>query len=249
MIELFKLNHTLSFPAAEFALDEPNGLLAFGGDLSPARLITAYKQGIFPWYSKNEPLLWWSPSPRAIIYADKFTANKSLKKSIRKFGYTARLNTQFDKVISHCSTVFRRDPYAIGSDVDVDVDEQSTNTWITDEMLAAYKELHKLGYAHSVEIFNAQNQLVGGLYGVVVSGVFCGESMFHLQTNASKVAFLALSQHLTVNNMSIIDCQLVNPHLERLGCVAIERDDFLRLLKEHQTLVDCWQPQLLVLTP
>lgn len=245
MIELFKLNHTLSFPAAEFALKEPNGLLAFGGDLSPQRLIAAYRQGIFPWYSKNEPLLWWSPSPRAVIYADKFTANKSLKKSIRKFGYTARLNTQFDQVITYCSNVMRRDPYSLENEEDKS--EQSANTWITDEMLAAYKELHKLGYAHSVEVFNREEKLVGGLYGVVVSGVFCGESMFHLQTDASKTAFLALSQHLIANNMSIIDCQLVNPHLERLGCVAIERESFLDLLKLNQTLVDCWQTQSLEL--
>ena len=243
MIELFKLNHTLSFPAAEFALEEPNGLLAFGGDLSPQRLIAAYKQGIFPWNSKHEPLLWWSPSPRAIIYADKFTANKSLKKSIRKFAYTARLNTQFDSVITHCSSVLRRDPYSIGHEDD----EQSANTWITDEMLAAYKELHKLGYAHSIEVFNKENELVGGLYGVVVSGVFCGESMFHLQTDASKTAFLALSQHLVANKMSIIDCQLVNPHLERLGCISIQRETFLGLLKQNQTIVDCWHAQSLEL--
>jgi leucyl/phenylalanyl-tRNA--protein transferase len=245
MIELFKLNHTLTFPAAEFALEEPNGLLAFGGDLSPQRLIAAYKQGIFPWYSANEPLLWWSPSPRAIIYANKFTANKSLKKSIRKFGYTARLNTQFDEVITHCSKVSRRDPYSIGNDEDEP--EQNANTWITDEMLAAYKELHRLGYAHSVEVFNREDELVGGLYGVVVSGVFCGESMFHIQTDASKTAFLALSQHLVANKMSIIDCQLVNPHLERLGCIAIERETFLGLLNQNKTRVDCWQTQLLEL--
>jgi leucyl/phenylalanyl-tRNA--protein transferase len=114
-------------------------------------------------------------------------------------------------------------------------------------MLAAYKELHKLGYAHSIEIFNRNNELVGGLYGVVVSGVFCGESMFHLQTDASKTAFLALSQHMTANKMSIIDCQLVNPHLESLGCIAIERESFLNILKQHQTRIDCWQPQSLEL--
>jgi len=245
MIELFKLNHTLSFPAAEFALDEPNGLLAFGGDLSAARLIAAYKQGIFPWYSKNEPLLWWSPTPRAIIYADKFVASKSLKKSIRKYGYTARLNTQFDQVIERCSSVLRRAPYSVTSDESAEA--HSANTWITEDMLAAYKNLHRLGYAHSVEIFNDNDELVGGLYGVVVSGIFCGESMFHLQTDASKAAFLALSQHLAANGMSIIDCQLVNPHLESLGCVAIERDKFLSLLKRHKTLVDCWQVQSLVL--
>ncbi len=114
-------------------------------------------------------------------------------------------------------------------------------------MLNAYKKLHLQGYAHSVEITNTAGNLVGGLYGVVVNGIFCGESMFHLQTDASKAAFLALSKHMLLHNMSIIDCQLVNPHLESLGCVAIQRNEFLSLLKEHQTLVDCWQPQTLSL--
>lgn len=243
MIELFKLNHTLSFPAVEFALEEPNGLLAFGGDLSTERLVAAYKQGIFPWYSSNEPLLWWSPSPRAIIYANQYSANKSLKKNIRKFGYTAKLNTCFDDVITQCASVKRNDFYT--KENELNDDDQSANTWITDDMLAAYKRLHQEGYAHSIEIFNNNDKLVGGLYGVVVSGVFCGESMFHLQTDASKAAFLALSKHLTINNLSIIDCQLVNPHLERLGCIAVAREDFMNLLKEHQTPVDCWQAKTL----
>ncbi|MFT6267784.1 MAG: leucyl/phenylalanyl-tRNA--protein transferase [Alphaproteobacteria bacterium] len=243
MIELFKLNHTLSFPSVNFALEEPNGLLAFGGDLSPARLVAAYKQGIFPWYNAEEPILWWSPTPRAIIHADQFNANKTLKKSIRKYGYKASLNARFNEVIEQCSSVARRDPHAIVED---EVPTH-TNTWISNDMLNAYKKLHLQGYAHSVEITNHEGDLVGGLYGVVVSGIFCGESMFHLQTDASKAAFLALSLHMRAHNMSIIDCQLVNPHLERLGCIAIQRNEFLSLLKDHQTLVDCWQPQNLSL--
>lgn len=235
MLELFKLNHSMVFPSVEFALEEPNGLLAFGGDLSPQRLVAAYKQGIFPWYSENEPILWWSPEPRAIIYADEFTANKSLRKSIRKQAYYATLNHAFDEVIHHCAGVPRKDLNA----------QEENGTWISSDMIAAYTQLHELGHAHSIEIYNQQHQLVGGLYGVVVSGVFCGESMFHLQTDASKAAFLALSQHLTKNGMNIIDCQLVNPHLERLGCKAIARDTFLNLLSEHSKKIDCWQAQTL----
>ena len=237
MLELFKLNQSISFPSVEFALDEPNGLLAFGGDLSPERLIEAYQHGIFPWYSAQEPILWWSPTPRAIIYADQFKANKSLKKSIRKHGYYARLNTCFDKVIQHCASVSRQ----LSSEVQADPELDGSSTWITKEMLAAYQNLHQLGYAHSVEIFNRHHELVGGLYGVVVSGIFCGESMFHLQSDASKAAFLALSQHMTANNMTIIDCQLVNPHLQRLGCVEVQRDEFTMLLRTHFQRIDCWQ--------
>lgn len=251
MIELFKLNHTLSFPSTDFALEEPNGLLAFGGDLSAARLVAAYKQGIFPWYNDQEPILWWSPTPRAIIRADHFKANKSLKKNIRRHGYKASLNTQFNKVIELCASVARRDPCATQAPDDTnapnDANATHTNTWISIDMLNAYKKLHLQGYAHSVEITNSEGNLVGGLYGVVVNGIFCGESMFHLQTDASKAAFLALSKHMVSNKMFIIDCQLVNPHLERLGCIAIQRNEFLSLLKEHQTLVDCWQTQALSL--
>jgi leucyl/phenylalanyl-tRNA--protein transferase len=241
MIALFKLNHTLSFPALEFALDEPNGLLAFGGDLSPARLIAAYKRGIFPWYNAHEPILWWSPSPRAIIRTEHFKANKSLRKSIRKHGYTASLNTRFNDVIEHCSSVQRHDL----NNTQASEDSISSNTWISPDMLNAYKALHQKGYAHSVEITNGSGELVGGLYGVVVSGIFCGESMFHLQTDASKAAFLALCTHMKMHNLLIIDCQLVNPHLEKLGCVAIDRSEFIDLLCQHQQTVDCWQVQSL----
>ena len=243
MIELFKLSEALSFPSHSFALDEPNGLLAFGGDLSVKRLVAAYKHGVFPWYNEGEPILWWSPSPRAIIRADHFIANKSLRKSIRKYGYTASLNKHFSDVIQHCSAVPRKDP----NQADEYSSQTHNNTWISADMKNAYIELHQNGYAHSIEITNAQGELVGGLYGVVVSGIFCGESMFHLQTDASKVAFLALCIHMQTNNLTIIDCQIVNPHLQKLGCIAIERDEFESLLTLHKTPVDCWQAQQLSL--
>jgi leucyl/phenylalanyl-tRNA--protein transferase len=240
MLELFKLNHTHVFPAIDFALKEPNGLLAFGGDLSPQRLINAYKHGIFPWYSEHEPILWWSPEPRAIIDARTFKANKSLRKSIRKYAYYAKMNTAFDQVIEHCAAVPR------GTDKQDPMHEE-VSTWINPDMLIAYKQLHKMGIAHSIEIYNELNQLVGGLYGVVVSGVFCGESMFHLQSDASKAALLALSQHMLKHNLWVIDCQLVNPHLESLGCNPVSRKQFSSMLEEHSKPVECWHAQSLAL--
>ena len=233
MIELFKLNHSLYFPALEFALEEPNGLLAFGGDLSPERLVAAYKQGVFPWFSDLDPILWWSPNPRGVIDATEFNANRSLRRSIKKQGYYCTLNTAFSSVIKHCANVPRGNLE----------NGEANGTWITQDMINAYQRLHELGHAHSVEVYNAENQLVGGLYGVVVSGVFCGESMFHLQSDASKVAFLALAQHMLRNNMCIIDCQLVNPHLVTLGCKAVPRKEFVQLLNKYPNKVDCWQPQ------
>lgn len=241
MLELFKLNESHIFPSIDFALDEPNGLLAFGGDLSAERLIVAYKNGIFPWYSEQEPILWWSPQPRAIIDARNFKANKSLRKSIRKHAYYAKLNSNFSAVITHCASVPRETKV-------YDPINASPSTWISQDMLQAYNNLHELGYAHSVEVYNQAHKLVGGLYGVVVNGVFCGESMFHLSSDASKTAFLALSQHLVRNNLWVIDCQLVNPHLETLGCKSISREAFSTLLIEHASIVDCWHKQNLAIT-
>lgn len=234
MIELFKLNHSHHFPSPEFALEEPNGLLAFGGDLSTERLISAYKQGIFPWFGEDEPILWWSPSPRAIIYADKFSGSKSLHKSIRKKKFKALLNHNFEQVIEACANIPR-----------VYNQHTQSGTWITKDMINAYKRLHEEGYAHSVEIYNDEDQLVGGLYGVVVNGIFCGESMFHRETDASKAALLSLAKHLTKHKMTIIDCQLVNPHLQSLGCVAISRQEFLDLLSQHSHKIECWHAQKL----
>lgn len=250
MLELFKLNNTYTFPAIDFALDEPNGLLAFGGDLSPKRLIEAYKHGVFPWFNEGEPILWWSPTPRAIIYADKFTANKSLRKSIRKNQYTTTLNNDFINVIKHCANVYRGKRVQIDETGEIAQSQSESNnseTWITSDMMSAYNQLHELGYAHSVEVYDANKELVGGLYGVVVGSIFCGESMFHLRTDASKVALFALTQHMQKHNMNIIDCQLINDHLSRLGCVAISRDEFKHLLNRNQAHINCWQAQELEL--
>lgn len=241
MLELFKLNHTPTFPAPELALDEPNGLLAFGGDLSVTRLLAAYQNGIFPWYAEGEPILWWSPNPRAIFYANNIIANKSLRKSIRKFGYTCRLNSCFEEVIDYCAKVKRRPNLEQAYE-----EPDSESTWISQDMRNAYIQMHQQGHAHSVEVFNRQNELVGGLYGIVVNGVFSGESMFHLQTDASKAALLGLANHMQNNNMVLIDCQISNPHLERLGCEEIDREHFLEQLQRSKGS-DCWHSQQLPL--
>ncbi|MDT0594018.1 leucyl/phenylalanyl-tRNA--protein transferase [Glaciecola petra] len=246
MLEIFKLNHSLDFPSLEFALEEPNGLLAFGGDLSPKRLKMAYKNGIFPWYSEQEPILWWSPEPRAIFYADEISANKTLRKNIKKFGYYASLNKDFNAVIDNCANVPR-----VNSSTEISAEvsnDSSSSTWINVDMMNAYTHLHELGYAHSVEVYNSEDKLVGGLYGVVVSGVFCGESMFHLSNDASKTALLALAQHMLNHGMNIIDCQLVNPHLLSLGCKTVSRKQFLHLLENNKHMVDCWGTKDLIIS-
>ncbi|MFC4699671.1 leucyl/phenylalanyl-tRNA--protein transferase [Glaciecola siphonariae] len=244
MLELFRLDHRLQFPAVDLALSEPNGLLAFGGDLNPQRLLQAYRQGIFPWFGEGEPLLWWSPDPRGVIMLDDFSPSKSLKKSIRKFAYSASMNKCFEEVISLCSKVPRRT-------IKHDDEEHANTTWITDEMIDAYTELHHLGWAHSVEIWDKEQKLVGGLYGIAINGGFCGESMFHLRTDASKAAFFALAQHMRKHGMDFIDCQMVNPHLASLGCTELPRKDFMQMwqnacsqaVEEH-----CWHRQDLALT-
>nr|WP_136249691.1 leucyl/phenylalanyl-tRNA--protein transferase [Ningiella ruwaisensis] len=223
MLELFKLDDSLNFPSAEFALDEPNGLLAFGGDLSVRRLVQAYSNGIFPWFSEGEPLLWWSPDPRGVIFTDDFKPSRSLRKSVRKFGYTATMDNAFSSVIAACAKVPRRDIYHGNK-------AYSNSTWITDDMLRAYREMHGAGYAHSVEVWNSKGELVGGLYGVTIGQLFCGESMFHIQTDASKAAFWALAHYMASNKLPLIDCQMLNPHLETLGCIAVSRQEFLDTL-------------------
>ncbi len=221
MIELFKLDHSLNFPAHQFALDEPNGLLAFGGDLSPERLIIAYKHGIFPWFSKGEPILWWTPDPRGVIYTEDFKPSRSLKKSIRKYDYRATMNYAFKEVITACATVSRSD----------DHQENNHGTWITNEMIHAFIDLHYSGYAHSIEVWDANNKLAGGLYGIGMNAIFCGESMFHTGTDASKAAFLALVNYMKVRKLPLIDCQMNNRHLKSLGCIEIPRAEFLAELK------------------
>lgn len=244
MLELFRLDHKVTFPHVDFALDEPNGLLAFGGDLSPERLVHAYRSGIFPWFSEGEPLLWWSPDPRGIILTNDYKPSKSLQKSIRKHGYWATMNRDFATVIHQCAHVAR------GKHRTHQVADNN-NTWITDDMTNAYLRLHQLGWAHSVEIWDAQGKLVGGLYGIAINGGFCGESMFHLKTDASKAAFLALVRHMQRHNMAFIDCQMKNPHLSNLGCVEIARGEFLNMWRRaigEDSKAACWSEQTLEFT-
>ncbi|WP_371372250.1 leucyl/phenylalanyl-tRNA--protein transferase [Thalassotalea aquiviva] len=231
---LYSLNDKdLAFPHPEHALQEPNGLLAIGGDLSSARLIRAYRQGIFPWYSDHDPILWWSPDPRAIIYCQQIRVNKTLKKFVKKSPYHITINQAFEQVINNCSDApFRND-----------------DTWILPEMLNAYLELHKLGIAHSIEVWE-QGHLVGGLYGVAINGAFSGESMFYRKPNASKIALLALCQHLQTINIELIDCQLQNPFLQSMGAIEISRADYLKHLNKlvQQAIDDdFWCPKELQL--
>lgn len=239
MLELFRLDHTNRFPALEFALEEPNGLLAFGGDLSTERLISAYSQGIFPWFSDGDPYLWWSPDPRGILMLEDFHLSKSLQKSIRKKRFRVTLNNNFRAVINECANVPRKIT-GLGQ-----VGETSDLTWITDDMKEAYERLHDAGVAHSIEVWE-QQELVGGLYGVAIGGVFCGESMFHLRTDASKVALYALVQHMQKHCLGFIDCQMGTSHLSSLGCKEIDREAFISLLHRHtetNTNEEVWRPQ------
>jgi len=200
------------FPDLSLALKEPNGLIAIGGELSIERLLDAYSKGIFPWYSEGEPILWYSPDPRMVITPDTFHLSKSLRKIINSSRFEVRIDTVFDEVISHCRSVVR--PGQAG-------------TWIDDAMVRAYCELNKSGYAHSYEVYE-KGKLVGGLYGVALGGVFFGESMFSLVSNASKVAFSYLVQN---SHYRLIDCQVENKHLQSLGAFNLPRDLFIQQLR------------------
>lgn len=202
---------SLAFPPLEQALTEPNGLLAIGGNLSCKRLISAYSQGIFPWFSEGDPIMWWSPSPRAIIPVDDIRINRTLKKTLNRKTFNVTLNQAFDQVIDACA----------------DAPFRTEETWIVDEMLAAYKALHQQGSAHSIEVWQGEH-LVGGLYGIAVNGFFSGESMFYRQSNASKVALVHLAKLLSSLNINFIDCQLLNPFLADMGCIEIDRKTFIQ---------------------
>ena len=201
------------FPDPAYALEEPNGLLAAGGDLSPARLLNAYRQGIFPWYSDGQPILWWSPNPRAVLYPDQLRISRSLHKRLHKRPFLVTLDTAFSAVIEACS-----EPRS-GTD----------GTWITEEMKQAYLELHRIGFAHSIECWE-EDELVGGLYGVSMGKVFFGESMFSRRTDASKIGFAHLVEQLKKWDFGLIDCQIQSAHLTSLGAEDISRDEFLELL-------------------
>lgn len=206
----------VQFPDPRGALEEPNGLLAAGGNLNPETLIDAYRSGIFPWYEQDQPILWWSPAPRAVMYPDRIHISRSLRKTLRQGHYNITTDTAFAEVISACAQRGAPDQ----------------GTWITADMINAYCRLHQLGYAHSVECW-MDGELAGGLYGVAVGAVFCGESMFSRRTDASKIALVHLASSLREAGFVLIDCQVGNAHLFSLGATMIEREDFLNILGEQ----------------
>ncbi len=218
-----------TFPEVHHALRDPDGLLAAGGDLSPERLLFAYRHGIFPWYREGQPILWWSPDPRTLLFVDQMHISRSLRRRLRQSGFTAHFDTAFVDVISACAHTRRK--------------QTESGTWITSAMQQAYAQLHRLGHAHSLEIF-MDGELAGGLYGVALGGVFFGESMFSRRDNASKIALACLARQLSAWGFAFIDCQVYSEHLARLGSVCIPRIEFLRLLKKYTALPgnhDPWQ--------
>lgn len=206
------------FPPLHTALAEPNGLLAVGGCLSATRLLNAYRHGVFPWYNANEPILWWSPDPRLVLFPERLQVSRSLQKTMRKGRFSVTFDTAFDKVIAACA----------------DSRQNREGTWITQDIRHAYHELHLLGFAHSAETW-CDGKLVGGLYGVAIGRVFFGESMFHTLTDSSKTAFAVLVQHLKNWNFELIDCQVHTRHLASLGAELIDRDTFFSLLGRYCT--------------
>ncbi len=204
--------YNLDFPSPNSANED--GIVAWGGDLTPSRLIRAYQNGIFPWYAKDEPIIWWSTNPRLIMELNDFKLTKSLKKSMKKFTY--KFDTNFKEVITKCSTVPRNN---------------QNGTWIQEEIIEAYSALHDMGVAHSIESY-LDGKLVGGLYGVVVGGVFCGESMFAEVSDASKSAYAMLIQHLKIWGYDFIDCQVPTEHLKSLGAKEVTREYYLKRLEK-----------------
>jgi leucyl/phenylalanyl-tRNA--protein transferase len=210
---MYYLSKALFFPPVSHA--DIDGILAFGGDLSPERLQLAYKSGIFPWFNEGEQIIWWAPNPRMVLFLDELIVSKSMRNILNRNHFRVTFNQNFREVISNCQQVKR---------------DGQTGTWITNEMIEAYCKLNELGMAKSIEVWQ-DDQLVGGLYGIDLGHVFCGESMFSLVSNASKVAFIALANQLKKDNYRLLDCQVYNEHLESLGCVEIERTVFMEILK------------------
>jgi leucyl/phenylalanyl-tRNA--protein transferase len=203
------------FPPPSEALTEPNGLLAAGGDLTPERLLSAYTRGIFPWYQEGQPILWWCPDPRAVLAPGDLKVSRSLRRSVAKRGFEFRVDTEFEHVVAACA-----EPRRYGG-----------GTWITAEMAAAYARMHRLGWAHSFETWNA-GVLVGGLYGIAIGRVFFGESMFTRVTDASKVALVHAVEMLRERSFELIDCQVASAHTTSLGATEMPRARFLRRLAE-----------------
>lgn len=212
-----ELSFSHDFPSARTAGEE--GLLAFGGDLNPNRILKAYRNGIFPWFNPDDPILWWSPNPRMLLLPQDFKSNKSFRRVLRNKGFEVRFDTNFKEVIAHCGSVPR---------------EGQEGTWLTKEMEEAYIEIHDMGFAHSVEVYY-EEKLVGGLYGIALGRGFFGESMFSLMPNASKVAMKALSSICEKKSYDFIDCQVETPHLINWGAKLVERDRFLDVLEDTLT--------------
>jgi leucyl/phenylalanyl-tRNA--protein transferase len=208
-----------AFPDPECALDEPDGLLAAGGDLLPERLLDAYRNGIFPWFSEDTPILWWSPDPRMVFATERLHIATRLRRWLRHSDWTVRSDTHFAEVMRACAA-----PRA-----------DQAGTWITSHMLAAYCELHELGHAHSVEVFDAAGRLVGGTYGVALGHMFFGESMFSRATNGSKVALIALCRQLHAWGFPLLDAQVASPHLSTMGAFEIPRREFVAHVRRHTT--------------
>ncbi|MEX2125515.1 MAG: leucyl/phenylalanyl-tRNA--protein transferase [Woeseia sp.] len=203
-----------AFPPISTALRSPNGLLAAGGDLASERLLHAYEHAIFPWFDTGQPILWWSPDPRCVLLPEGFHVSRRFNRTLKASSFRISFNEVFDRVISACSG--RRDEHS--------------GTWITPDMIAAYSKLHRLGWAHSVEVW-LETKLVGGIYGIAIGGAFFGESMFSHVANASKVAALALCQQLAKHDFRVVDCQVPSPHLMSLGATLMPRDKFAGLLQ------------------
>jgi leucyl/phenylalanyl-tRNA--protein transferase len=232
IVELLDLDN-LAFPPLENALNEPNGLLAIGGDLSVNRLQSAYRSGIFPWYSDGDPIMWWSPEPRGVIHTNQLRINRTLRKIIKQQKFTVTLNQAFDRVINYCA----------------DAPFRQEETWIVDDMLNAYQNLHRHGIAHSIEVW-MDGELAGGLYGVAVNGYFSGESMFYRQSNGSKIALFYLNELLKSQNIPLIDCQMLNSFLEDMGCIEVSRATFITLQEKALAIElpsNFWLPRQLTL--
>lgn len=208
------------FPPSQLALTEPNGLLAVGGDLSPERLLNAYARGIFPWFNEDDPILWWTPDPRLVFQPASIYISKSLKKALRKTIHSVTIDRSFNEVIGHCSAL------------------REGGTWISDDIIDAYSELHELGFAHSIEFRDESGELKGGFYGIGLGKVFFGESMFSLVSNASKIALVHFAQWAYSQGFKLIDGQVENPHLVSLGASTISRQQF-----ENQ-LSKCCHPHI-----
>jgi len=212
-----RLGFDYIFPNPRRAMKE--GLLAYGGDLNPDRVLMAYRQGIFPWYNEGDPILWWSPDPRLLLYPDQFKIHRSLRKKLRQKHFTVKLDRNFERVMQHCAKVPRRG---------------QEGSWILPEVIECYTMLHYRGFAHSVEVYDESDELVGGLYGISTGRAFFGESMFSLKSDASKVALAHMVELAKAWDFAFIDCQIPSDHLQRLGAVKVSRDRFLDELEETQ---------------